>query len=219
LAALLVALFAVACGAEQGPRPPAASLPARNEAVLVVEVSQIERVRLSESVTRRTYEVEGLTDTAIRASLDALGPSLDSPRASGGSSRFDAVTQWSLHWSFRYERGSGFCALGGADLVLEVGVTLPAHEQPDLLSPDLAARWQAFVAALEAHEMGHVERQRAIAADLAAALAASPPAPDCGALGRVLNALGEDHLERIRVADASYDAASGHGMVEGAIFP
>jgi predicted secreted Zn-dependent protease len=217
LAALLFALLA-ACRAEEGPRPPASSLPARNETVLVAEMSRLERVRLSETVTRRTYEVEGVSDAAIRASLDSRGPALVAG-ASGGSGRYDAVAEWSLHWSFRYERGAGFCALGGADLTLEVVVTLPEHSDAAALPPDLAARWQAFVAALEAHEMGHVGRQRAVAAGLVSAFEGAPPAADCGAFGRQLNALGQEHLDRMRFEDASYDEATSHGMTEGAIFP
>jgi predicted secreted Zn-dependent protease len=219
LCALVLGVLAVSCDlvadrpGSETTRIPITDIP------LVSEQAVAGRVRLSETVTRRLYGVEGASEQEIRASLSQRGPSAAGAGGSAAAGRFDGLTDWQLRWSFRYQREGGSCSLAGATIDLSIVVLLPELRQPETLAPDLLARWQAYVAALETHEMGHVERQRAIARDLAAALDASLPAATCSDLGQQLSALGEAHLQTIRVSDASYDVETNHGLTQGAFFP
>jgi hypothetical protein len=80
----------------------------------------------------------------------------------------------------------------------------------------LLSRWRARFCLVTRD--GLCRRQRALAHELAGALDSAPPAANCTDLGGQLNALGEDYLQRIRLADASYDQETNHGMTQGAIF-
>ncbi|HXH22256.1 MAG TPA: DUF922 domain-containing protein [Dehalococcoidia bacterium] len=219
LLAVILAVLLASCRLEHEPPRPASGLSAPREEVVLEDRSSIERVRLNERVTRRQYLVAGDTEAAIRASLDAHGPGSRPPSASGGAGRFDGLTEWSLAWSFRFERGAGFCLLAAADVFLDVTVIVPLHESPDALPPALGQKWQSFIATLETHEFGHVARQRAVARELAAAFNGLPPAPTCQELSQQLSATADEYLVRIRLIDAAYDTETGHGLTEGAIFP
>jgi len=217
--ALALAALLASCGlVETAPQEAPSSAPVR-DVLLVSEQSAGTRVRLVETVTQRLYEVDGATEFEVRASLNARGPGAGGAGAGARRGGFDGLTDWSLRWSFRYDRGPGYCALANSTLELAIDVLLPELAAPDAISPELLARWQSYVSALENHEMGHVDRQRALAQELAAAFEAAPPAANCSDLGRQLNALGEDYLQRIRLADATYDLETNHGMTQGAIFP
>jgi predicted secreted Zn-dependent protease len=165
------------------------------------------RVRLNQTISKSFYAVAGDSAEALRRSLDA---------AQGG---FDAETEWSMTWTFRYRRGPASCELDAANVDLAIVVRLPRSDDEAAFAPDLRQRWDDYVRALEAHEMGHAEREAAVARAYAAALEDVAGDSDCGRLGSVLNALGQSYLDQGRASDAAYDAATGHGATEGATFP
>jgi len=215
---LAAAFLALGCVPEAGQQTAGPGRPPSSDVVLLSERTQVARVLLVESVTRHSYSVDGATAPELRAALDALGPLAGRAAASGGAGRYDGLTDWSLRWAYRYQRGGGSCSLASATVTLDIVVSLPQHLGAGLPAP-LADRWLAYTMALESHEAGHVVRERALAAMFVTDLEDAPAGPDCAELGSRLNALGESYIERIRLSDASYDAETNHGVSQGAFFP
>jgi predicted secreted Zn-dependent protease len=215
---LAAAFLALGCVPGAGQQAAGPGRPPAPDVVLLSEETRGGRVVLVESVTRRSYSVEGATAQELRAALDALGPLAGRAGASGGAGRYDGLTDWSLRWSYRYQRAGGSCSLASATVTLDIVVSLPVPRGAGL-PPQLADRWQAYAMALESHEAGHVERERTLAAMFVTDLEETPAGPDCAELGGRLNALGESYIERIRLSDASYDAETNHGVSQGASFP
>jgi predicted secreted Zn-dependent protease len=158
--------------------------------------------------------VPGDSPIAIRAFMSTAGPI-----AANDARHYDSVTNWSLSWSMRYNRSGDGCALASARIDLAVTEVLPELTQPDGLDPDVAARWQSFIGGLRTHEDGHVQRERSGAADLKTAFLQVEPQATCSALGAQLNRLGEDAINRMKLADAAWDRETGHGRLQGATFP
>jgi len=205
LLALLALTFALsACVATAGratAEPPA-------HLVLVSSTTETgTRVRLNQTISKSFYAVAGDSAEALRKSLDA---------AAQGS--FDAETEWTMTWTFRYRRAPGYCELDAADVDLAIVVRLPRTDEA-ALAPALRQRWADYVSALEAHEMGHAARETAVARAYAAALEDAAADSDCSRLGSVLNTLGQSYLDQGRASDTAYDSATGHGATEGATFP
>jgi predicted secreted Zn-dependent protease len=141
-----------------------------------------------------------------------------SSQAAGGS-HYDAVTAWSLHWSFRYDRGPSQCALAAANIDLQIEVRLPELARDEALDPALLERWRAYAVALETHEMGHVDRETAVVEALRDEFENAAPGPDCGEVGQRLNQIGADYQRQVSITDAVYDQETGHGATQGAVFP
>jgi len=164
-------------------------------------------VTVRENVWMRTYAIAPEGGVAgIRSQLDRHGP-----YSSAAKRRFDALTTWALHWTFRYDRGSGGCALAGATIELEAIVTLPELTSAETLSPEVFNLWQAYRQQLQAHEDGHVNIYRAAARALRDDFQSLPAMATCEELRAALSGLGNARLEAIRAADQAYDAATGHG--------
>jgi predicted secreted Zn-dependent protease len=176
------------------------------------DAQQGAKVTLAQTLSLRRYAVVGTTAAEVRAALDAYGPS-------GPAERFDGLTEWSLTWVFRYTRPGAYCDLVSAIVDLQVTVIVPELGTPEEPDEAVLTRWEAYVAALESHELGHVVRQGAMARDLAQAFEDAEPGPDCSELGARLKALGDAYVEAMREADVAYDLESGHGRSQGAVFP
>ena len=55
--------------------------------------------------------------------------------------------------------------------------------------------------------------------DLQALFERAPPAASCRELGNTLSSLGQQQIAAGRSADVAYDAETGHGRTQGAVFP
>jgi len=202
---LAFAIWAAACapaGPRTTPQPPA------HLVVLSSTTEAGSRVRLNLTLSKSPYPISGDSVEGLRRSLDLA--------AVGG---FDAETDWTMTWTFRYERSPGSCELATATVDLAIVVRLPQVDDEAALEPALRRRWDEYVNALETHEMGHAERATAVARLFAAALEDAAGESDCARLGNVLNTLGQSYIDQGRASDAAYDAATDHGATEGATFP
>ncbi len=171
-------------------------------------------VRLLTNIGQQTYTVQGKTPREIRSSLNQAGPT-----AVGEDRRYDALTNWTLQWSFRFQSSNASCSLVAATLELDVTTILPQLASPEAASSDTFTRWQRFVSALATHEQGHVDRELAGANDLRAEIEQTQPAATCSDLGQALNVLGDQEVEHMKAGDAVYDEQTGHGRSQRAIFP
>jgi predicted secreted Zn-dependent protease len=213
--ALLLSLLVAACGS-----PAFAVLPVEPQepaATLVLEETQVLSgpvpVTLSRSVWLQPYLVSGSTESAIRKDLDARGPHLDPD-----GRRYDAQTAWSLELYPRRQNVGGTCRLTAATVELKEVMALPQLSDAASLEARLRERWERYRAALEKHEMGHVQRHHDSVREEAARLSETPPS-SCAELQQRLESWRDGTVEVLRAADRDYDASTGHGATEGAVFP
>lgn len=171
-------------------------------------------VQLHENVRTETYLLTGRRAAEIRADLNRKRP-----HSPADGRRYDAITTWSLRWTFRYNRAGGACSLAAATIELDIVVTLPEMEDEPALPPRTLASWQAYRQALADHEQGHVDRHTAAAQDLQSALQSMPAATNCRDLAAALREMGEAEIAAMRAADFEYDQVTDHGRLQGAVFP
>jgi predicted secreted Zn-dependent protease len=148
-----------------------------------------------------TYDIEGRTGSELRASLNQRGPEDE-------SGRHDAYTKWFVRWFYDYERAERQCSLKNVRATIEVKYTLPRW--PDE-NPEVGPRWQAYLAALRAHEKGHMQNGIDAARFIVSAIQAMPLLPDCDAAGAAANAKANEELEIAHAVDRAYDAEAKRG--------
>jgi len=94
-----------------------------------------------------TYAVSGNTGMELYESIGRNGPLIR------GKVRTIAHTQFKLLWSRDYQPRGTACVLASARPNLTITYTLPKPAQK--LSPDVAAKWQAFYDGIVEHEKLH----------------------------------------------------------------
>lgn len=149
----------------------------------------------------RYYWVDGTTGADIRAQLEARGPSGDD------GSTVDARASYVIEWNLT-SAGPGHC---NADLTMATWIIFPRHRNPDILPPETRARWDRNIAALEAHEVGHIELAYAALPELTRALESG----SCEGANR----RAERVMNRLRRDQRAFDAQTDHGRNTGAHFP
>lgn len=137
-----------------------------------------------------------------------------SPIREGGKA-FMGHTAWSVQWNVAWKRmDDGKCAMRTVSTQLHSVVTLP---QMKLRDADDQSRFDAFLAALRAHELDHVAIARNAATEIDRRILALPAMPSCELLEASANELGQSLLEEARQKDAAYDTETGHGKTQGAL--
>jgi len=106
------------------------------------------RAEIRAQVAEKTYAISGATGRALYESIGERGP-----RIRDGAASAVARTDFDLKWGRDYVADGKACVLAAARPFLTVTYTLPRPAQK--LPPDVAARWQAFIAAIRAHEAVH----------------------------------------------------------------
>lgn len=168
-----------------------------------------ERPTVRTRVVAETYDVTGDTAGEVLASLLAGGPQ------SGGDVFFGrTVAQISLRYdAVPVDAG---CVLTDVGVDLTLTITLPSWTPPP--DPQLARDWGRFRRALADHENGHREIAEAGAQRLGRALSGlrrdSCPATEAEAQRRV-----RQIESGVSAAQRRYDAETGHGRTEGAVWP
>src|SRR5262245_33407232 len=161
---------------------------------------------------REYYAVRGSSENELRSALNRLRP-----RDAKGEAH-DAITRWDVRWEYRYASAAGNCALTSFSTSVEVVMTIPRWANREAGSP-LAARWERYITALEAHERGHAEIVIRAAKAIQERLSALEPVPTCQALEASIKAKGEALLDEHRREEVEFDRRTEHGMREGARFP
>lgn len=121
-------------------------LPVLATALLVCALPARADIRPTEVV--KTYAISGTSGMALYQSIGANGPLLR-----GGAASAIAKTDFDLKWGRDYKRDGNDCVLAVVRPFLTITYTLP--KPADRLPPDVAARWQTFIAGIRAHEAVH----------------------------------------------------------------
>jgi predicted secreted Zn-dependent protease len=103
-------------------------------------------VEIKTSVMTEYYPVRGTTAAAIFEEIDKNGLFEKSGQRAIGLTGAD----WKLD-------SDGPCNAPSLTITLKLVVTLPRHEQPEVLHGDVRRHWERFAARIAAHEQRHVD--------------------------------------------------------------
>lgn len=164
-------------------------------------------------VVERTeyYDVTGSTEHELRAVMDRRRP-----KDSAGE-RHDAVTNWDVHWKYRYVTVTDGCALASLATTLDVVTIFPRWSNRQ--SGALTQRWDKYVAALEAHESEHMQIALRAARIIHERLSTLEEERTCLLLKASIDSKGQALLDQLRREEAEYDLRTQHGASQGARFP
>jgi predicted secreted Zn-dependent protease len=156
------------------------------------------------------YEVSGTSEADLAAALRTRGPKVR-------GRQFFGMTEWEVSAGYRPVTGAGACSIDA--LTVEVAVTthLPRWARTPSAPRSLSRAWERFLRALTEHEHGH----RALAEEAADAIRhrlATVTASTCeridGEAQREMAAVMREYEARNR----AYDAETGHGRTQGAVW-
>lgn len=162
----------------------------------------------------RFYPVAGTTAAELRSQMIQQSP----VRAAEGHT-FDALTNWSVHWNFNFNRTGKTCAARSIRTHVDILFTLPQWKKPQYASPQLQAEWDYYMQALKLHEEGHKKNGVDAAQSVMQALRQLPDYPDCRQLEKAAKETADRVIAAHNQRDVEYDRATGHGRTQGAVFP
>lgn len=168
--------------------------------------------RPSISVKHSFYSVSGNTSRDLRAQMNKAGPGAES--ILGG----DARTKWEVKWSYGLVQIPGGCRINNATTSVHVTYVMPRWTNPADGSPELRAKWDKFVKALQKHEDGHKDHGIHAAQEIEAEITRLRPLRSCADMQRAVNTTANRILEKYRKEDQYYDVFTIHGMTQGAVF-
>ena len=199
---LAAALFTFAC-ASSSPEPVSAPTPDADSAALA-------RTALRASITGREqyYDIDGSSAGALRTQIHRLGPKDES-----GKSR-DALTVWSLEWTYGTAQRGDSCALRDVKVTLDVSVTLPRWTPPSTATAQLTDTWRAYLRNVKLHESGHRAIAERNARELMSVLTALRGG-SCDKLSGEATRTAERIVADGRARNRAYDIQTKHGQTQG----
>jgi predicted secreted Zn-dependent protease len=199
---LVAALFTCAC-ASSSPEPASAPTPDADSAALA-------RTALRASITGREqyYDIDGSSAGALRTQIHRLGPKDES-----GKSR-DALTVWSLEWTYGTAQRGDSCALRDVKVTLDVSVTLPRWTPPSTATAQLTDTWRTYLRNVKLHESGHRAIAERNARELMSALTALR-GESCDKLSSEATRTAERIVADGRARNRAYDIQTKHGQTQG----
>lgn len=163
------------------------------------------------SAHETAYDIAGSSAAELRDAMLRAGPRR-------GGLPYYGYHAWDVRWRFRWVPDRGGCAVRRPVVTLTTQITLPRWRPPADAAPALVDQWDAFLAALRTHELGHRTQARRAAGDVARALEAMRT-QGCMGIEADANAAARRALERGRAADRRYDAETRHGWAQGVAWP
>jgi predicted secreted Zn-dependent protease len=129
-----------------------------------------------------------------------------------------AHASWQLSYQYRSRPLSGgSCAVDSVTTKLELKVSMPRWTPSAQAAPDLVTRWSRYLSALEVHENGHLQTGRDFESNFKRTAMATTAA-NCSTLDGALRATFDSLLKQAKARDIDYDAQTGHGAMQGAVF-
>ena len=164
------------------------------------------------------YDIRGRTPTELRKALDAQGPMNPT-----GKKRFDARTDWTLQWTYKWDgklaKQAGFFRLSEWTVDVKSTIILPRWVELEEAKPFDQRRWQIYMARLKLHENGHAKLAE-LAGDAAnKAFANLKVYPSSEKLKEAVRLKAQEILKLHRAMELEYDQKTDHGKKQGARFP
>jgi len=160
--------------------------------------------------TEQYYDIDGSSAGALRDQINRLGPKDES-----GKSR-DALTVWSIEWSYAATSRPDGCVLRDVKVALSVAVTLPRWKPPASATPEVVKSWQAYLRAVRLHEAGHRAIAERNAREVMAALTPLRGA-NCDLLSSDATRTAEQIVADGRARNRAYDVETKHGQTQGVV--
>ena len=158
------------------------------------------------------YTVRGSTADALMNGADGIRG-----MAKARGLDFMARVDWFVTWRYDYEVEGGVCRAVKPRTDLKVTYQIPVWDVPDDAPPALRVQWARFDDRLRTHEYGHALIGYRTQQDVERVLQeAAIVDGDCATVGKALNRLAKAIIDR--GLDANYDARTGHGRTQGAVF-
>ncbi len=162
--------------------------------------------------TTNYYRVTGNNPREVRQSMNESRPW----RARNDS---DAITAWSVTWTFTFTSSGQGCRLDSVRTATTITTTLPVFVPPTNAPTELKQRWAAYFTALARHEGQHALMATRAAAEIQSRLSSAGERINCPTLQRDLNAMAESIVARYRQEEREMDRTTRHGAADGARFP
>lgn len=164
------------------------------------------------------YDIRGRTPNELRKALDAQGP-----LNPVGKKRFDARTDWTLQWTYKWDgklaKQAGFYRLSEWSVDVKSTLILPRWVELEEAKPFDQRRWQIYMARLKLHENGHAKLAE-LAGDAAnKAFANLKVYPSSEKLKEAVRLKAQEILKLHRAMELEYDQKTDHGKKQGARFP
>ncbi|TAH35852.1 DUF922 domain-containing protein [Candidatus Saccharibacteria bacterium] len=164
----------------------------------------------------QTYSIYGVNGAELRQQIQACAPR---ERSGDAVAEFTAQTGYYLSWQYDYAmRGDGLCTVANPRVGLHVAMILPDWQPSTDADRSLVTKWRTFIENLTVHENGHVNLDREYARQMFADLQ-SFPASSCDTIQQSVNAIMQNNIVRLNIANDQYDAATNHGATQGAVIP
>ncbi|WP_119717737.1 DUF922 domain-containing protein [Cognatilysobacter tabacisoli] len=185
-------------------------------ALLLAAGASHAELRVSERTVH--YDLAARSLDALRDEIRRNGPQDESGR------RYDGLTAWTIEWAAEFRddelpgrprAGPRRCRPDGHAVTLDLTVTVPRWAHRDRAGREARERWDAYLAALVAHEAQH----RALAVDgarrIEAALAATAPGERCRDLQWQVEKVVNRIQQRLGVDNRLLDRRTKHGREQG----
>src|SRR6266581_9526343 len=198
---LAAVMLTLACASS--PEPASTPTPAADSAALA-------RTAPRAAVTAREqyYDIDGSSAGALRNQISRLGPKDET-----GTSH-DALTVWSLEWTYGTAQRGDSCALKDVRVTLNVSVTLPRWTPPATATARLKDSWRTYLRNVKVHEGGHRTIAERNARELMTALTPLRGA-SCESLSQEATRLAERIVADGRARNRAYDVQTKHGQTQG----
>jgi predicted secreted Zn-dependent protease len=164
------------------------------------------------------YDIRGRTPNELRKAMDAQGPL--NPE---GKKRFDARTDWTLQWTYKWNaelaKQAGGYWLSEWTVDVKSTIIMPRWTDLDKTNPLERRRWQIYLARLKLHENGHAKLAEATGDAVNKAFANLKVYPSSKQLKEAVRLKAQEILKLHRAMELEYDQKTDHGKKQGARFP
>lgn len=163
---------------------------------------------VQEHLQEQYYDLQVASGESLSRALDKASPIRENGQI------YHAYTRWKVQWNFWWrEQRDGRCQIDLTRTQVNASITLPRLGGGDAQQRQ---RFEQYQGALREHELGHYRIGQAAAAEIDAALLATPEYPSCAELQQQANQRANAILQRHAEQERQYDRQTGHGRSQGA---
>lgn len=159
------------------------------------------------------YDVTGSSEKELRCQMTQNGCTWNDGK------KYDSVTSWNWKWDYGYNAAPRACSADSFTVTVEIIFRYPRWVRAGEVPRSLVEKWDDYLKKLSAHENVHRDMAVDAATELSRAVAGLPPASSCKDLDRAVRALAGERMKKLNAEEQRYDAATSHGITQGAVFP
>ena len=164
------------------------------------------------------YDIHGRSPNELRKAMDAQGP-----MNPAGGKRFDARTDWTLQWTYKWDgklaKQAELYRLSEWTVDVKSTIIFPRWVELDEANPLEQRRWQVYSARLKLHESGHAKLAERAGDAVNRAFANIKVHPSSKKLKEAVRLKAQEILKLHRAMELEYDQKTDHGRKQGVRFP